>query len=118
MMPTPQPSAPQVLLPPPHWLVIPRRARARPREGDTTHGRSDDAKHAGPFKVTRTVRIMVLIGPESAVIGFDRSVRVEKSIRYRCYRACRGQITNHAVGDNAGEPNDVNAFERLSVPGR
>src|SRR5580704_17847079 len=86
-MPPPQPSAPQVLLPPPHWPVMPRRARARPREGGTTHGRSDNAKHAGPFEVTRAVRIMVLIGSESVLIGSDRSVRVEKSIRYSCYRA-------------------------------
>jgi hypothetical protein len=67
----------------PHWRGMPRRAQARLRGGGKAHGRSDDAKHAGPFKVTRAVRSMVLIGPESVPIGSDRSVRVEKAKRER-----------------------------------
>jgi hypothetical protein len=63
----------------PHWPGT----RERLRGGSKAHGRSDDAKHAGSFKVTRAVRSTVLIGPESVVIGSDRSVRVEKAKRER-----------------------------------
>jgi hypothetical protein len=116
--PSPQ-VQPSVLLPPSpqvqpsvrlHWRGMPRRARARLREGGKTHGRSDDAKHSGPFKVTRD-RSMVLIGPKSVAIGSDRSVRVEKAKRERAkYKVARLPAATAAVGWNCRYKNPTPIF--------